>query len=642
MLLAVFGLAMGRTEADRTPTIDFFKPPQYRSVKISPGGDYLATTVPEETRTRLAVFKVSDLSPTTVFNTENQTRVEDFFWVNDHRLVFDTSFPLFSLTGALENPRYTRYIYAGNADGSAVRELSGYLEGRIPHSDNSVIVDGYEGDQTTINRVNIDTAHREQLDFPSFRYFNFWWDADGQIRYLTGVNEHNQLVTQYRRSNADAWTTLSTEPNLERHTNPLGLTADMNHVYLGTSEGVFLVDLQTNVRKLVSHAADVNSSDVVRATDLQVPIGIAVETDYPTTELFDPEEPHSQMIRMLEGTFRDSRVSITSITNDGKLGVARVSSDINPGEFFLVDFQKKQVSSLLKTKPWINPAQMSAMEAIQVKARDGTILHGYLTVPRGSSGQGLPTVVLVHGGPHRQRNVWGFDSEVQFLASRGYAVLQINYRGSYGFGHDFQAAGYKRWGTTMQDDVTDATLWAIKDGVADAKRICIAGYGYGGYSALMGVIREPDLYRCGFAYDGIYNLQSMFESGDSQETVEGVNYLKDVLGTDPADLRNRSPVNNVAKIKAPLFLAHGESDSYAPFAQFREMTAALDKAGKPYEKLVKSREEHGFYNEKNRAELYDRVADFLDRNIGAHAVPTPAQPAARTADTASASSAGNR
>lgn len=628
MLVAVLGLAIARAEADRTPTIDFFKHPQYRSIKISPGGDYLATTVPEESRTRLAVFKVSDLSPSTVFNTEDQIKVEEFFWVSDHRLVFNTSSQLFSLTGLLENPRYTGYIYAGNADGSAVRELPGHFGGRIPHSDNSVIVDEYGFDQVTINRLNVDTGHREQLDVPPFRNFNFWWDADGQIRYLTGVNEHNQLVTQYRRSNADDWTTLSTEPNLERHTNPLGLTADMNHVYLGTSEGVFLVDLQTNARKLVSHAADVNSSDVVRATDLQIPIGIAVETDYPRTELFDPEEPHSQMIRMLERSFKDSRISITSLTNDGKLGVARVSSDINPGEFFLVDFQKKQVSSLLKTRPWINPAQMASMEAIQVKARDGTILHGYLTVPRGSSGQGLPTVVMVHGGPHRQRDVWGFVPEVQFLASRGYAVLQINYRGSYGFGHDFQAAGYKHWGTTMQDDVTDATLWAIKDGVADTRRICIAGYGYGGYSALMGVIREPDLYRCGFAYDGIYNLQSMFESGDSQETVEGVNYLKDVLGTDPVDLRNRSPVNNVARIKVPLFLAHGESDSYVPFAQFREMTAALDKAGKPYEKLVKSKEEHGFYNEKNSAELYDRLAAFLDKNIGAGAAAMPAQPAA--------------
>ncbi|MDE0855635.1 MAG: S9 family peptidase, partial [Nevskia sp.] len=639
MLATAFGLITAAAGADGTPTIDFFKHPQYGNIKISPKGDYLAVTVPEERRARLAIIKLSNMSVSTVFDIPDGQYAYDYFWLNDHRVVFDSTKRVPVLSGALEQPRLSGIIYAGNVDGSHGIALGNvddfhdiasdkgpyFLWESIPHSDNSVLFGKYDQEDYTsgsiryyrmsINRLNVDSLHIEQIAAPPYRSFNFLSDADGQVRYMVAEDENDHLITLYRDSNNDAWTTLSTEPALGEHTQPLGFSADKSHVFLGNGQGVFLVDLKTKERKLVSHAIDVTERHTIMATDMHTPIGVAVDTDYPTIELFDPVAPESQLIRTLQKTFEGSRISPTSLTSDGKLGVVKVSSDVNPGEFFLVNLKDNSVSPLLKTMPWIDPAKMTPMEAIKVTARDGTVLHGYLTVPRGAPEHGLPMVVLVHGGPHGIRDLWGFDPEVQFLASHGYAVLQINYRGSSGYGHAFESAGYKHWGTTMQNDVTDATLWAIKDGVADPKRICIAGGSYGGYSAMMGVIREPDLYRCAFGYDGVYDLEMMFKNGDIQESMEGLNYLTDVLGTDSADLHNRSPVNNVEKIKVPLFLAHGEADERAPFAQFRALTAALDKAGKPYEKLVKSQEEHGFYNEKNRAELYDRLAAFLDKNI---------------------------
>lgn len=644
----------GAAWADTVPTIDFFKHPLYRSVKISPDGKYLAATVPEENRTRLAIIKLADMSISTAFNVLDGEQAWDFFWVNDHRVVFNTIKQTFDIGGKLERPQYTGQIYAGNADGSDGLELHGimnrtesvdamegdtrpyWLARRIPNSKDSVLIGiyDYSAEKVTIYRLNTETAHRTLVAIPPYRSFNFLSDADGQVRYFVAEDESDHLVTEYRDSDSASWVTLSKEPVLGLHsTVPLSFTADGKQAYIDTPTGVYLVDLKSSERTQVSKATNVERGDVVLGTDSRTPIGLAFDGDYPSIELFDPKTPDSQLMLTLEKTFKDQRVELTSFSSDGKLGVVKVSSDVSPGEFFLVDVEKKQVSPLLKSMPWIDPAKMATKDAIHIKARDGTLLNGYLTTPRGAPDKGLPLVVLVHGGPHGIHDAWEFHSWVQFLASRGYAVLQVNYRGSGGRGHDFEAMGYKHWGTTMQDDVTDATLWAIKDGVADPRRICIAGGSYGAYSAMMGVIREPDLYRCAFAYDGVYDLEQMFKSGDTSEVMEGVNYLRDVLGTDSEDLRKRSPVYNVDKIKVPLFLAHGKADERAPYVQYTELTAALDKAGKHYESLVKSGEEHGFYNPKNSAELFDKLADFLDRNIGRNAAqaaagdaPAPAAP----------------
>ena len=666
LLAAASAAGIGNAWADTIPTIDFFKYPQNRSIKISPKGDYIALTVPDEIHTRLAIVKLSDMSLSGMIDVPAHEQVWNFFWVNDKRVVFDTAGRSFTFSGALERPEYTGHVFAANADGSDYKELRSvdangtqgagvhydqnnyYLAGRIPNSDNSVLIRVYDQEdhtqgywhysRATINRLNVNSGHREPLAAPPYAWFSYLADADGQIRYVAAEDEQDHLITQYRDSNHDDWVTLSTEPYLGHHETALGFSADKSQVFLGTGDGVFLVDLKSKERKQVSKVPDVDADNVVLAADMVTPIGIATEPDYPSVELFNRDTPEALLMRTLLKTFKDDRVALTSFTKDGKLGIVRVSSDVNPGEFFLVDLNKGAVEPLVKSRPWIDPAKMASMEAIKIKARDGVVLNGYLTVPQGSSGHNLPMVVLVHGGPHGIRDEWGFDSEVQFLASRGYAVLQINYRGSGGYGHDFQAAGYKHWGTTMQDDVTDATLWAIKDGTADPKRICIAGGSYGGYSALMGVIREPDLYRCAFAYDGVYDLELMFKSGDTPESMQGVNYLNDVLGTDTEDLRKRSPVYNVDKIKVPLFLAHGEEDQRAPLTHFKELTAALDKAGKPYQSLLKSKEEHGFYNEKSQAELYDKVAAFLDKNIGPGATPAAPQTAANPPATAAAPS----
>jgi dipeptidyl aminopeptidase/acylaminoacyl peptidase len=226
-------------------------------------------------------------------------------------------------------------------------------------------------------------------------------------------------------------------------------------------------------------------------------------------------------------------------------------------------------------------------------------------------------VVLPHGGPHAIHDTWEFNPEVQLLASRGYAVLQVNFRGSGGYGMDFQSAGYREWGGKMQDDITDATHWAIEQKIAAADRICIYGASYGGFAALMSAAREPDLYRCAVGYAGIYDLELMYQSGDVPDSRTGVAYLERVLGSDVTRLRAQSPAWNAQNIKAPVLLIHGKADWRADYEQAERMKAALEKNNKKYEWLVLSREGHGIYDEDSRREVYERILQFLAANLNA-------------------------
>ena len=292
-----------------------------------------------------------------------------------------------------------------------------------------------------------------------------------------------------------------------------------------------------------------------------------------------------------------------------------VDSDVNPGDYYLFDTVSKRADFLRAGRIWIEPKQMRPKEPITLKARDGLELHGYVTRPAGDGPHAM--VVMPHGGPHGIRDVWEFDPEVQLLANRGYAVLQVNFRGSGGYGMDFENAGFGEWGAKMQDDVTDATRWAIEQKIASADRICIYGISYGGFAALMGAAREPDLYRCAIGYAGVYDLELMWESGDIPDSRGGRAYLQRVLGTDVAKLRAQSPVYNAQNIKAPVLLIHGKADWRADYEQAQRMKAALEKNRKKVEWLALGREGHGAYDENTRREVYERILQFLAANLSA-------------------------
>ena len=345
-------------------------------------------------------------------------------------------------------------------------------------------------------------------------------------------------------------------------------------------------------------------------------LGVTYEDGIPKNEYFDKDDAETKLLMSLDAAFPDQIVDVTSQTRDGHFALVHARSDVDPGRFYLFDTQAKKATFLLAGRSWIDPDQMSQMEPITVTARDGLALHGYLTVPHSSNGKNMPMVVFVHGGP-MARDDWRFDPIVQFIASRGYAVLQMNYRGSSGYGDKFLEMGYKHWGTTMQDDLTDSVKSVISQGLVNKDRVCIFGGSYGGYAALMSPEREPDLYKCTIGYAGVYSLPMEVQKSDTGTVKSGRTYFKNAYPESLAGQQAQSPSYNVDKLKIPVMLVHGGVDKRVPIAQMHFLIEQMAKAGKkPEIVLVKDKEAHGFRDPDNNIELYTKLQAFLAEHIG--------------------------
>ena len=281
------------------------------------------------------------------------------------------------------------------------------------------------------------------------------------------------------------------------------------------------------------------------------------------------------------------------------------------------DSNKNNIVYLGSTRPWIDPKTMSKMKPITYEARDGETIYAFLTIPIDSDGKDLPLIINPHGGPFGIQDQWRFNPETQFFANQGYAVMQINYRGSGGYGKRFEKIGYKRWGLEMQDDISDGVQWAIDQGIADSEHVCIYGASYGGYATMAGITLTPELYRCAVNYVGVWDLKMLYEqNGRWVERMD--RWFKNHV-IDPKEdidqLEKTSPKFHIDKIKAPLFIVHGRRDYNVRIEQAETLMDALDKKDIPYEVLIKKEEGHGFVLEENRIELYSRMKTFFNENL---------------------------
>jgi dipeptidyl aminopeptidase/acylaminoacyl peptidase len=301
-------------------------------------------------------------------------------------------------------------------------------------------------------------------------------------------------------------------------------------------------------------------------------------------------------------------------------------SDRQPAQYFLLDERKRAMEELFASRPWLKQDDLVEMRPFLLKTRDGLEIPSYYFLPKDHKpGERLPTVISIHGGPQVRADHWGFESrgvvEAQLLASRGYAVVLPNFRITPGLGDRIHRSGFRQVGRRMQEDHEDATQWAIEQGFADPDRICIAGGSYGGYAALMGAVKTPDLYRCVVAGFAVTDWAALMDS-----TRSIYNYDRLIVG-DPAkeaDLfRAIAPARNAEKIKAAVFLISGGADPIVPIEQPNLMQRALQRAGKPVRVLVKPDEAHGFFKLENRVEQYTQVVEFLEQHIGARRKPKP-------------------
>jgi dipeptidyl aminopeptidase/acylaminoacyl peptidase len=323
------------------------------------------------------------------------------------------------------------------------------------------------------------------------------------------------------------------------------------------------------------------------------------------------------ILENLTTAFGVDYVGVASMSKDQQKMILSIGDDKNPGDYYLYDRNKNQIAYLGSTRPWIDPKTMAEMQPIEFEARDGETIHGFLSVPVDSDGKNLPLIVNPHGGPFGIQDVWRYNAETQFFVNRGYAVMQVNFRGSGGYGKRHERIGYKRWGLEMQDDISDGVNWAVEEGIADSEHVCIYGASYGGYATMAGITLTPELYRCGVNYVGIWDIKMLYEQNGRWVDRAKRWFHNHVLDPkeDVDQLKKTSPNFHLDNIQAPLLIVHGRRDYNVRIEQAETLMDALDEKDIPYEVLIKKEEGHGFRLEENRVELYTVMEKFFEKNL---------------------------
>jgi len=634
VFLVVLLAALPVTANELIPVRHFFEHAKFNNMKVSPDGKHIAFTYQEDTEVKLAIMKLSNMAVTSSFAFGENMHVVNFHWGNKDRVLMEVA----EITGNLVNMNGTAVnLYAANIDGTRRLELfrtgmSAYtILSLLPDDPDKILIGKrHYAERNGMRAFTIDINRAKERfldDQPQGVIAGLIADNSGTLRigieYIEGETfDENKTVIHYKKN--DSWQKLGLpSKRANPQVSPLGFSADNSRAYFSSNHdmekddvaGVFVYDFTSSEVSLIARHA---FSDVGRAFRSHQGDVLAVE--YMATnnevEFINREHRDAKLLAGLQAAFPGQAVSITSFDRAGKTALFRVASDVNPGEFYLYDTENGQARYLASALGKLKKDQLQPMQQISFTARDGKLIRGLLTLPDNAD-KNLPMIVNVHGGPFGPFDSWGFNNEVQYLASKGYAVLQINFRGSGGYGDDFQRAGRLQWGHAMQDDVTDGTLWAIEQGIADKERICIYGGSYGGYAALWGVIKEPDLYKCSVGYVGVYDMPLFFDGdGSDASRSRGIEqFISSHVGVGDEYMRSISPVHHVDKIKAALFIVHGSKDVRVPIVHANNLKKALDDIGKPYEWLVKE-DGHGFFKVDHRVELYTKMAAFFDKHIG--------------------------
>jgi dipeptidyl aminopeptidase/acylaminoacyl peptidase len=643
------------------PIEQFTRYDEFDSPTLSPDGDRIAYLTGKHGRSVLAVIGTKDHKLLGGVRCPEGFEIFDFVWKSDSRIVYR----LAERQPGMAQPMLTGEMEAINFDGKRQNFIYGYRAGEMQtgthlkvrqssyataeiispllSDENNVLIAEYPWRETTtawyfdadakpiVSRLDVYKGTKQQLGRVPLANASVLVDSYDEVRFAVGADEQANIAVSWKPDPKAEWQAFALPGFKQTSVVPRLISEDNQWVFFtgehtdGFSSELYKLNMATREVARVYGVDGAEISAVVTDLAGRRIVGVVTDVDKPQLHWLDMADRATKMHRALEKTFPGQIVSVISTSHDGLWAIVFVHSDVNPGDYYLFDTRAMHMDFLFAASRWIAPEKMHGKEPFAFEARDGVVLHGYVTRPGGPGP--YPMVVLPHGGPHGVRDQWNYDWEVQLLANRGYAVLQVNFRGSGGFGQNFETSGYHQWGARMQDDITDATRWAIERKIADAGRICIFGASYGGYAALMGGVREPTLYRCAIGYAGVYDLELMLSSGDVPRSRIGRSFLNTALGDDPAELRSRSPVFNAARIQIPVLLIHGKEDARADFKQAKKMKAALEANHRNFEWMALSREGHGVYDEETRREVYERILKFLDLHLRrAQATPVAAEP----------------
>ena len=465
-------------------------------------------------------------------------------------------------------------------------------------------------------RLDLETGELQLLEENPGDVDTWHVDSHGEIRACT-AQVGTKTEIRARDSASGPFRTLATYTD-EESPSVHGFSADGTYLYFSSArdanaERLVKFDLKTGKERLIDADPDYDLSEVLISDRTKQLLGVAYNKDRLIYKPFDKQ--FAQDLEIL-GKLHDGEILFRSSTDDEQKWIIAYNSPTDPGATYLYDRATGQAQFLYRPRPWLSHEGLADMQPISFSSRDGLTIHGYLTLPKGVAAENLPTVLVVHGGPWA-RDTWGYDPEVQFLANRGFAVLQINYRGSTGYGKQFLNAGNREWGGKMLDDLIDGADWIVRQGIADKNRLGIYGGSYGGYATLCALAFRPKVFACGVDYVGVSNLSTFMNTIPPYwETFRELMYKR--VGNPKIDhelLRARSPLFAADKIEAPLFVAQGYNDPRVNHAEAEQIVHALKANGKPVEYLLKMDEGHGFENPENRLDFYEKMEAFLEKHL---------------------------
>lgn len=647
------GLATMAVAATPVSFSDLARHPRYKMVKISPDGTHFAaTSVLKNGQKVLTLFNLKTKKGVNIAPREGDD-VMDFWWVSPKYVVYDEA----QHVGGWDRPLATGELYSVEADGGSPTMIYGYrmnsmatgthirhatpergsaeFLSRIDGDPDHILVTvtpwaatGSVGELTSVYRMDVRSGIKQKVASAPMREAEFLADHHGHVRFAYSNDLQGNRLIYLRPANGGDWQALN-KAAADRDW-PMAFSADDKTVWFTcpgkpSGFGVCKFNPATHQMTQVWSNPHVEADTLAQGLSEDSVIGVRFTDGRPAISVFNGKSPGAKALIELMKQYPGEDVHFVSGTADGSEAIALVQADVDPGTFFLYDRASNKFTPLLQRAPWIDPDQLGRAVPFTFTTRDGLHEQGYVTYPPGKQGaKDLPMVVFVHGGPFGIRDWWTYDPYVQAMATRGYAVLQVNYRGSGDYGFDFQKSGWRQWGGKMQDDVTDATRWAIAQGIADKNRICIYGGSYGGYAALEGAVKVPDLYKCTIGYVGVYNLPAMVARKGEGQTEYSEDYWKRTIGTDETTLAQHSPLYQLNNLKARVMLIVGGRDTIVPPSQGQGLHMALLKRKVPVVWMYKPDEWHGFYKQKNIAELFRKVDAFLAANIGPGAGGSPA------------------
>ena len=601
------------------PLEDFFRNPEMSSFQLSPNGKYISYMKPWEDGNRMmnVYVKSIDLDDEIRITKADKRSLYGYFWLNESRIAYIQD------KGGDENI----HIYAVDIDGKNDIDLTPFenIQARITDDleddKNFMLIELNKRNPQIhdVYRLNVNNGDLKLVAENPGNVSGWMTDNDGKLRIaMTSDGVNTSLL--YRETEKEDFKIILTT-NFKESVSPLFFTFDNKELYVSSNRhrdksSIYRFDLQEAVETdLIFEHPDVDVYGLMKSKKRKILTGVSYYTDKQNYKFYDSWRRDLQ--NSLEEKLPGLEVRLSQLSKDETKAIVVTYSDKSRGTYYYYDIETDDLRKLADLSPWLNPNDMAEMNPVSYKSRDGLIIHGYLTLPiTYKKGDQIPIVVHPHGGPW-VRDYWGFSSQIQYLANKGYGVFQMNYRGSTGYGRDFWEKSFKQWGKTMQDDITDGVNWLIEERIANPSKIAIYGASYGGYATLAGLTFTPDLYACGVDYVGVSSLFTFMESMPPYwELYRSMMY--EMVGDPEKDkelLASASPLLHVDKIKVPLFIAQGANDPRVKKSESDQIVEALKIKGIDVPYMVKDDEGHGFYNEENQFDFYRSMGEFLDKYL---------------------------